>query len=111
MPWQQGKDCGACGFAGKSDLLRPTPNFPRSAISGGSQGWAGPRCKVPCDPGLCGRRARSAKSYVDSALELPEMPGDSVPARYTTPEATRAGARSSVSSPSVAPLVTDPLKR
>ena len=51
MPWQQGKDRRACGFARKPGLLRPTPNFPRSALTGCSQGWAGPRCKVPCYPG------------------------------------------------------------
>lgn len=71
----------------------------------------GPPLQGAVLPGTRGRRARSAKSYVDSALELPAMPGDSVPARDATPAATRAGARSSVSSTSVAPLVTDPLKR
>ena len=62
MPWQQGEDRRGGGVARKPALLRPTPNFPRSALIGYSQGWAGPRCKVQCDPGLSGgvRGARRA---------------------------------------------------
>ena len=71
----------------------------------------GPPPQGAVRPGARGLRELRAKSYVDSALKLPAMPGDGAPARDPTPAATRAATPSSVSSTAVAPLTSDPLKR